>query len=260
LERSSSPLPITVGLHRWFVICGLVIAGLNGCSGMKHRPQDAAPPLSCTKFDSLYSHALYETPFRLLGKAKFDLSQHQLRGRFDLAVSGEGTTAFDFVSSSLFGAHREEVTLYLTTGTLRIIDRERDLFYEGEDADAYIMEILETDRSILDILSLILRNESACGRFDSMSLEPGKSMDKSLHIYGMESGEPVRFTISRPAGKVVEITWPVQMMDGSREILQITFDWRRTGDGGNDEELREITLYLEKRSWRLKLTVSERGQ
>ncbi len=61
---------------------------------------------------------------------------------------------FEFTSTILFGQEREDFVFSLSSDTLRIVDRERGAYYEGDDAVWFLAESLEADFDVPQALSL----------------------------------------------------------------------------------------------------------
>lgn len=210
-------------------------------------------------------------PYSFRGKARFDVNQYRLRGAFVLNVHPQSppadtsaaeapgsagnmhrsaTQVFDFVSSSYFGSHREDITISMADGEIWILDRERGAYYEGEDADRFIRERLDISGNFSEVIGIATGSAPACGIFQQAAAHTTSRGE--IAIGGLVGGGRAGFLFGAPSRKLKEIKWPFEVQPGTIEELRITYEW---SDGG--ESLESILLILESLNWQIKLTVSE---
>jgi hypothetical protein len=247
---------------RWCVSACFVFAS---CSQAHHVMQRSRP--ACEAMDSLYSRAFLRPPFVLTGNARFDVNQYRLRGQFVLTAGPAGTgsaradapaemrgapesVAFDFVSSSYFGGHREDMTIALADGVARILDRERDTYAEGADADRCIRESLGISEDFKEIVALALGAPPDCTAMEN--LEMTASAGGGVSFRGRVRGEAASVSFGPPAGRLREIVWPLEIERGRRERLRISYGWSGDGTG-----LETVLLAIENLRWQIKLTVRD---
>jgi hypothetical protein len=253
----------------WVKRSGLLFVVLVSCSHAQYRP-DQTPHDVCALLDSLYSRAVLPVPYSLNGKARFDVNQYRLRGQFVLTVetaeetaavsdsaNGSGMTgapatrkAFDFISSSYFGSHREDVTITMIGDATWILDRERDAYYQGEDADRFIRDRLSISGDFSRVIDLATGSAPDCGVLEDATAERTGGGD--LVICGSVGGEPAKFIFSARSRKLKEINWPFEVEPQTIERLRITYEWSNGG-----EALESIQLMLEKFRWQIKLDVTQ---
>lgn len=225
---------------------------------------------ACTLLDSLARGAFLAPPFRLGGRAVVDVRQYHLEGDFDLrvlavadgrAVAGDVDSlsgsrhevfseVFDFRSSSFFGSHREDFTLALTGGMLRIIDRERGDFMEGEDAEAFIEANTGVTGDLSALVRLMLGLGVDCSRI--IGLE-GRGPEEAQVFSGKTALG--RFECSFRGGRLHAVAWPVELEGKGVRSLKISYNWCR----GRAEPER-LVLWIPDLEWRIKLIVEWRGR
>jgi hypothetical protein len=215
----------------------------------------------CKLIDSLYARAFLQAPFVLKGKARFDVNQYRLRGQFVLTVrpagpaspgsaGTPGTVSFDFVSSSYFGSQREDMTITLSNGITGILDRERDTYLEGGDADRFIAERLGVKGDFKQVIDLALGVPPACG-----TMQPARATTTAgggMSIRGTVRGQPARVDFAGPARKLREIAWPFEVEAGRMRELRISYGWADDGD-----RLEALTMTLGDLQWQIKLNISD---
>ena len=97
------------------------------------------------ELDSLLASAGPVRPWGIAGDALLDIEQFRFRGRFRLDVSATGECTLELGGSTLFGGHREDVVVSLIGDSLRVFDRERGRFYEGDELDQLIRDATHAD-------------------------------------------------------------------------------------------------------------------
>lgn len=255
-------------LKRSWIALLLLISCSHAPHGREYSPQDA-----CALLDSLYASALLPIPYSIRGKARFDVNQYRLRGTFVLSVhapgdpgsaGGEqqhapGTAAranraaervFDFVSSSYFGSHREDITISMMNDGIWILDRERGAYYEDAEADRFIRERLDISGNFGEVIGFATGSAPAC----ELLTQPVAHTDSrgEISIRGLVGGRRAGFMFGADRGRIREIIWPFEVQPNKIEELRISYGWSDSGD-----TLESILLILESLNWQIKLTVTE---
>lgn len=238
------------------------------CSHATHQ-LDYAPRDACALLDSLYESALPAIPWSISGTARFDVNQYRLRGGFvlrvlvpevegagsagpaDTAAEEEGSTQriFDFMSSSYFGSHREDMTISLQGGTIWILDRERGAYYAGEEAERFIRKQLDIAGNFAEVIEIATGSPPDCAGFERLDVR--RSSGGTIVIDGLVGSHRAQFRFGRGGRRITEITWPLEVQSGKTEELRITYRWADDG-----EALEEIVLGLDRLDWRIKLSVT----
>jgi hypothetical protein len=92
---------------------------------------------ACASADSFLANA-FPRPLSMRGRATFDVDSYRVRGRFDLQLAANGDAVLEFAGSTLLGGHREDAVISLSSDTLRVLDRERGHYYEGDDVTGLV--------------------------------------------------------------------------------------------------------------------------
>ena len=87
---------------------------------------------ACARADSFFATTL-PRPATMSGRATFDVDSYRVRGHFRLELAASGDAVLEFSGSTLLGGHREDAVISLSSDTLRVLDRERGRYYEGEE-------------------------------------------------------------------------------------------------------------------------------
>jgi hypothetical protein len=225
----------------------------TGCGSKAVR--GVVDPAACAVFDSLYLASGFESPMSVSGKATIDANQNRIRGKIHVDVEPPHQIVFEFTSSILFGSKREDFVFSLVQDTLRIIDRERGAYYEGEEAEDVLRESLEADFPMASVLDLALGGHPGCDELDELNYKLGS--DGKVVFSGKQSGRPFRVAFAAGSRKLEEISWPVFSKDGSSDQLEVEYQWESGGDGNGG--LREVVMSLESKQWRCKIRSSDPG-
>ena len=224
------------------LIIFIVTAGCASTGGVRTRQQ------TCAVFDSLYSYTGFEQPVTMSGRATIDADQKRVRGKMTLSVQPAGDVTFEFETSMFFGSQHEDFVLSVVNDTLRVLDRERGLFYEGEEAEYYIEESLAVAFGVREAMRLVTGRRPRCGDFEEVELR--NESDGGVLFTGRVAQGPFRVLFSSGGGRLREITWPVSVADGRSDRLTVTYRWQQGGGRG----LEEIVMRLDDREWRCILT------
>ena len=155
---------------RHFLIVLCFVTAAVGCSP---RGRVVDGPSVCSTLDSLYDHAGFDLPFALRGKATVDAEQHRFRGKVNVNVSESGNVVFEFTSTILFGSRREDFVVALAADTVRILDRERGYYFEGQEAEDFLNEALALDFGVSEALRLSLGGRLPCDGMHGVRVRSG---------------------------------------------------------------------------------------
>jgi hypothetical protein len=197
--------------------------------------------VACDSLDSMLGRMFPATPWSMEGRATFDVDDYRVRGRFRLWVASRDRLGFEFEGTTLFGGHHEDVVVSVSGDTLRIFDRERGSFYEGAQVD-----------------DLVWRGTHARGDWvaavrEVAGLEPGcddrsELRDEVDHVSGLVRGGA--FVLTLDGRRVDRASWPDPTRSETHaDRLEVRYDW-------SDGALREVTIALANRGWRIRLTAS----
>jgi hypothetical protein len=183
-----------------------------------------------------------------------DANQFRMRGQILLESRSAGDIVFEFTSTVLFGHDREDFVFSLVSDTLRIIDRERAAYFEGEDAVRFLAESLEADFDVPQTLELAFGSHPPCGELSEVRYDVESSGE--VVCRGTRFDKPFRAVFGREHGRLEEVDWPVRSVRYGGDRLHVDYEWR-TGGGG--QTLSGVVLWLEEREWRCKIRSSEAG-
>jgi len=173
-----------------------------------------------------------------------DFRKRRLRGAFRLEASEEGI-AFDFTTSLLMGAHREDITLFIAGDRLGILDRERGSYWEGAEARRILADSLGITIDLATFLRLALGMPPPCRSLGQVRM--GEE-DGGVAFAGRCAEGPFLVSLSGPGGKLREIRWPFEEAGGREGRAVVRYHWR-----GQPRQLDEMVLELEPLGWRVKL-------
>jgi hypothetical protein len=212
------------------------VAGV-ACSPRWAADDAAGPPPSCVTVDSLLAQRGLPRPALWRGRAVFDVEQYRVRGRFELRLEADGGAVLDFSGATLLGGHREEVAVSLAGDTLRVLDRERGRFYEGDEVDALFHEATRARGDWARALRRALGDPDTCPMESVVYREDG--------LAGRASDGP--FQLTWREGRLVEAVWPDPAPGETfDDRLEVRYDW---GPGG----LSRLEARLPARGWRIRL-------
>ena len=219
------------------VCAGVVI---NGCSFLG---KDRGDPAGCDDVAAVFARSGFAQPIKLGGKATVDANQHRLNGKMALETNGTGGFTFEFTSSILFGAQREDFVFALVSDTLRIIDRERGMFYEGADAEFFLQETFGLDFSVTPVLKLALGALPDCEALTDLHVKRGGG--STVDVSGTLDGEDFDASFDGPSGRLTKANWPVGQL-GRVDRLAVGYEWR-------PDALHKVEMTLQGREWRCRL-------
>ncbi len=202
----------------------------------------------CAAFDSLYAHSGFEKAVTLKGKAVVDADQFRVRGFVKLQVEPTGDVVCEFASSVFFGGHVEDFVLSIVADTMRIVDRERGQYFEGDRAEDFLGESLRMGFGVRRTLGLALGGRPGCEEVDGLQIVTGRRGE--VRVRGRVDGRGFELEFSANRRRLIRAVWPVAGGPlGDR--LTLKYDWDESA--GGSLQLREVVMQLEEREWRCKL-------
>jgi hypothetical protein len=225
---------------------GFAVALSVACASGGLQTGPSGTGVACAVLDSSYGRSGFVDPLTFVGKATIDANQYRVRGVVRVETQPPNNVYLEFNSSLLFGNRIEDFFCSVVDDTLRIVDRERGRYFEGEVAEQFLRDQLSMDFSIQRTLSLILGGHPACENVDELNAKSGGSS-----LTGRTGGRPfmVKFL---PDGRVDEVVWPVPDDPAIKDQVRVEYDWGEAGSAG----LKRMTIHLEEREWRCKLSAT----
>lgn len=229
-----------------FAIRGGIVFGLAAfvlCAGSCIRQaRRAAVPAStseCTAFAAQLSRTgLSEMTSR--GRVTIDVNQYRVRGRYFLLID-DGTVTFEFHSTGIAGGGVEDVVVALAGDTLRVLDRERGEYYEGDEVEKLVAESSDVPVTAAEVVRRVAALPPACQRL--AGLETADTGSKGL-LDGMS------FEVSVSGGRITSAKWETPFPDGD-DRLEVTYRW----DGNR---LSGMTIFAPAQRWRVKLDATDK--
>jgi len=170
------------------------------------------------------------------GHATLDAESYRVRGRFELRLSPGGDSVFEFSGTTLLGGHREDLVVSLIGDTLRVLDRERGRYYEGEAAE----QLVDTGSGGRGLWTRGLQRVLGAG---CPGVERVATAEDGLSGAGVDGP----FRLRADAGRLVAATWPNPAPSETfGDRLDVRYRWR-------NGELRELEARLPTRRWRVRL-------
>lgn len=222
----------------FFVSCG---AGTGLRTHLE--PRD---PGDCRALDSLFAASGWREPVAMRGKLTLDVKQYRVRGRFELSATAQGDLTLEITSTTALGGHREDLVLSFYDDTLRVLDRERGQYYEGEEVDGLVSDGVGVEWDLAGVLRQVTVRAARCDRFESVSSSP---RSHGCEVKGKFDGED--FSLDFAEGRIQEANWPAVLGGRPDDHLRITYGWEPAAEGG--ARLDELVIFLEERRWRAKL-------
>jgi hypothetical protein len=159
-------------------------------------------------------HAGRGMGMQIRGSVRIDLPRFRVRGICTIRANPAGDVRIDFHHSSLFGAYREDASVFVRRGRIGILDRERGAFFGNDSTLALLRDYLEFNVMPDDLAYLLLFVDPDCAgitdaRFTAESGRreesgdwrlQGSWRDRAIEIEGQAAGEPIRFRQCRSNG------------------------------------------------------------
>ncbi len=232
--------PCTIGLLGSLIVVGCATQGRKPAIG------ETDP---CRTLDSLYESSGFEKTVSMSGKITFDVEQYRIRGQFTLTANPSGGMGFDFSTSALFGNQHEDISMSTAGGVVRVLDRERGRYYEGEEVDELLKEMVGLDLDVGEIVSLVLGAMPPCGDLQEKRISLSRNGDVVFASRSLDEG--VRIVFGGERRTIRKIEWPISFADGKITPLLADYDWEND-DGGN-RLLKRLVLSVSEKGWRIKL-------
>ncbi|HEX5131610.1 MAG TPA: hypothetical protein VFX92_03885 [Candidatus Krumholzibacteria bacterium] len=223
------------------LIAVAVAAVLAGCGPRSVETTRAVHgDAACAALDSVLAGSLPARPWKLAGRATFDVDDYRVRGRYRLAVDANASAVFEFEGTMMLGGHREDVVLSMSADTLRVLDRERGAYYQGADVDDLIERGVHARGNWVAALRSVMGFAGACPRELEMRTD-------GEHVSGLVDGGAYVLTVD--GGRLVRASWPDPTASRTfSDRLDVRYEWDGT-------RLSGITAALPVRGWRIVLTV-----
>ncbi len=176
------------------------------------------------------------------GDAVLDVEQFRFRGHFRIDATESGDALLELGGSTLFGGNREDVVVSFVDDTLRVFDRERGRFYEGEDLDALIGDATHARADWGRVVACVLALPAHCVGIEAFA-----------HDEDGARGRDSRgsFRLITEGGRLTKATWP-DPIEGATfdDRLEVRYGWQGA-------RLTEVTAGLPVRGWRARLTAGK---
>ena len=235
----------------WTVAACLSVVAGTGCGTSPPGRWDSSP---CEALDSLYASSGFEKPLVIVGQATVDASQYRVRGKVRLDARSPGELSLEFTSTMLFGHQREDFVFSLSGDTLRVIDRERGAYHEGDDAREFLARSLTGDLDVSQGLALAFGGRPPCGDLSRLRVEA--SSEGKLVCTGERLGRSFRAVFGEDR-RLETVVWPVRSDEYGTDALRAEYEWGPVSGGG--ARLLGVVLSLEEREWRCKIRTSDAG-
>jgi hypothetical protein len=203
----------------------------------------------CSMLDSLYTSSGFESALAMTGKITFDVEQYRIRGQFTLAANPNGEMNFEFSNSTLFGNQHEDISMSIADGAVRVLDRERAKYYEGEDVDAALMEMVGLNLDVREIVSLVLGTMPPCDNLQGKTISLSRSGEIVFASRALD--EDARIVFDEGKRRIRRLEWPLSFTEGKISRLQVEYTWEPSEDGS--PILERLVLSVPEKGWRIKL-------
>jgi hypothetical protein len=201
---------------------------------------------ACAVVDSVLAASGLRAEIEMRGRATIDVNQYRVRGRFELAITPDGDLTFDITSTTLLGGHREDAVLSFYADTLRVLDRERGRFYEGEAVDGLVMDGTGVALDLGQLLRHATARTPACRRIGEVRRRDRG--EEGFELTGLFDEREFELRLER--SRLAFSAWPLPgVEDWRNDRVETTYTW--VGD-----RLARVVIAVPDRRWRVKL-VSE---
>lgn len=219
-----------------------------GCTGAQraHRGQSLDPRLArdCSRIDSLFRATSAAGAFTVSGRTTIDINQYRVRGRFSLEVSDSGNVLLEYTSSGVMGGGHEDVAFSLYDDTLRVLDRERGRFYQGEQVSELIRSGIDVDCDATALVKRVFATPPPCDEISEAQIVAGARTELSGRFRGG------RFQAQFVQGRLTHAVWPGLFSNSGTGNLELTYRWK---EGSALRRLQQLVLWVEARRWRVVL-------
>lgn len=214
----------------------VAVAALTTACGSHYSTSGALHgEAACASVDSFLAVS-FPRPIRTSGHATFDVDSYRVRGRFTLQLAANGDAVLEFSGTTLLGGHREDAVISLSGDTLRVLDRERGRYYEGDE----VTRLIASGTGKQGEWTLALRRVLASGC-------PGVETVGSAESGLSGTGPDGPFSLKVEDGRLAQATWPNPAPEETfRDRLEVRYEWK----AGRLELLEAL---LPTRGWRVRL-------
>lgn len=168
---------------------------LQGCGAR----MTAIPVSDAEDYDRIFPDLKCSGSFVITGKAKLEFSRYRFRGVFRLEYEEE-TVRIDFDHSSLFGAIKEEASIFIGKEGITLFDQKRAEYYDEDASGGLISEAVGGSVLPSDIfLALLLERPSFLG-FHSLK---ASGDDGKWKVSGIYKGREVEYSGEKSTGPLV---------------------------------------------------------
>ena len=168
---------------------------LQGC-GAK---MTAIPVSDADDYDRIFPGLKCGGPLVITGKAKLEFSRYRFRGVFRLEYEEE-TIRIDFDHSSLFGAVKEEASIFIGQEGITVFDQKRAEYYDEAASGELISGAVGGYVLPSDIfLALLLERP----RFSELHSIKGSGDDGRWKISGIYKAKEIEFLGEKSTGPVL---------------------------------------------------------
>lgn len=205
-------------------------------------PHALSGDAACAALDSLLLSSGPDRPLTMTGDAVLDIEQFRFRGHFRIDATAGGDAMIELGGSTLFGGNREDVVVSFVDDTLRVFDRERGRFYEGEDLEALIGDATRTRADWGGVVARLLALPAHCDGIEALVRDDDGARGRDSRG---------SFRLVTEGGRLTRATWP-NPIEGATfdDRLEVRYDWQGT-------RVSEVTAGLPVRGWRARLTASK---
>lgn len=209
---------------------------------------DASSPLGCGAIDSFFVANGWPHPVEMSGRVTIDVNQYRVRGRFLLRTDVDDGVTFDFTSSVVLGAHREDAVFTMYGDTIQVLDRERERFHTGDAVIEMVARELGERWDLVRLIRGVLARPPGCGSLSEVGLEVAED---AARLAGRSDGHP--FAVTAEGGRIVRAEWPLPGPDPGDGRLVIETEW----GGGSTAPPTRVTASVPERRWRFQLRLDD---
>lgn len=171
-----------------------------------------------------------------------------MRGIFGLSANGRGDFTFAFESTTTLGGLHEDLVFSYYGDTLRVLDRERGRYYEGNEIDRLVADGTGAVWDIADVVRRVMALAPGCDRIESVSAPANTRGDWVMS--GRADGAD--FSVEFAGGRIRKADWPAIIDGRPDDRLRIEYEWAE-GPGGVGDGLEKLVVLVVDRRWRVKL-------
>ncbi|MBN1164290.1 MAG: hypothetical protein JXB45_06910 [Candidatus Krumholzibacteriota bacterium] len=133
----------------------------------------------------------------LAGKVRLDLPRYRVRGVCQILYSPGNGAQIDFTHSSLFGAYRENATIYLSEEEMVIFDHERETVWDSDSTLSLLERYFDFKVFPDDLLYILLLAVPAC---EMLEMDRKDASQEQYVLYGRWRGRKMELEVSGERG------------------------------------------------------------